>query len=392
MPKSVRLTYLLSSPISSGGASKSFLNLLDGVLCKDTSVLVILPAYGPLCSLLDLRGVEWRIIPFRFAAYPPYRSLKEICLFTPRLVGRIGLNILARIRLTNLLEDFRPDIIHTNVGPVKVGFSVAKKLKIPHIWHLREYQDLDFDIHPMPTMKNFKVSLRNPNNYSIAITEALSEYFSLDPLKSEVIYNGVLSENDSRFCSSKEPYFLFAGRIEKAKGIDTLIDVFVKFCQLNTSHKLLVVGHAPDKKFLSRLTAYVSSKQLDDRIVFLGERSDLFDLMFKATAVIVPSVNEGFGRVAVEAMMNGCLVIGHNTAGTKEILSQDQSIGLPYDTSEELLNYLLTVSNNMESYFPMIKKAQVIAISKYSTEQNVDKTWGFYCKILNNNRHDNILV
>ena len=94
----------------------------------------------------------------------------------------------------------------------------------------------------------------------------------------------------------------------------------------------------------------------------------------------------------VGIVMNGCLVIGHNTAGTKEILSQDQSIGLPYDTSEELLNDLLTVSNNMESYFPMIKKAQVIAISKYSTEQNVDKTWGFYCKILNNNRHDNILV
>ncbi len=390
--KCMRVTYILSSPISTGGATKSFLNLLDGILCKDVSALVVLPEYGALCSLLESRGVKWRIIPFRFEAYPPCRSLTDFSLFIPRLVGRIGLNILARIRLTNLLEDFRPDIIHTNVGPVKVGFSVAKKLKIPHIWHLREYQDLDFDIHPMPTMKSFKASLRNPNNYTIAITEALSEYFSLDPLKSEVIYNGVLSENDSRFCSSKEPYFLFAGRIEKAKGIDTLIDVFVNFCQLNTSHKLLVVGNAPDKKFLSRLTAYVSSKQLDDRIVFLGERSDLFDLMFKSTAVIIPSLNEGFGRVTVEAMIHGCLVIGRNTGGTKEILNQGKSIGLPYDTSEELLHYLITVPDNIESYFPMIKKAQLIAVDKYSTEQNIDKTWSLYCKILNNNRHDNIFV
>jgi len=388
----MRLTYILSSPISTGGASKSFLNLLDGVLCKGASVLVVLPEYGALCPLLDARGVEWRIIPFRFEAYPPCRSLKDYCLFTPRLVGRIGLNILARRRLTSLLTDFRPDIIHTNVGPVKVGFSVAKKLKIPHIWHLREYQDLDFDIHPMPTMQKFKACLRNPNNYTIAITKALSEYFSLDPLKSEVIYNGVLSETNGRFCSNKEDYFLFAGRLEKAKGIDTLIDVFVKFCQINKSHKLLVVGYAPDKKFLSRLTTYVSSKQLEERIVFLGERSDLFDLMFKASAVIIPSLNEGFGRVTVEAMIHGCLVIGRNTGGTKEILNQGKSIGLPYDTSEELLNYLLTVPNNMESYFPMIKKAQVIAIAKYSTEKNIDKTWGFYCKILNNNRHDNILV
>ena len=43
-----------------------------------------------------------------------------------------------------------PDIIHTNTGVIHEGLKVAKRLKIPHVWHLREYQDKDFNWEAFP--------------------------------------------------------------------------------------------------------------------------------------------------------------------------------------------------------------------------------------------------
>jgi len=49
-------------------------------------------------------------------------------------------------------------------------------------------------------------------------------------------------------------------------------------------------------------------------------RDDVYAIMSRATALIVPSHFEGFGRITAEAMFNGCLVAGYNSAGTREIL------------------------------------------------------------------------
>ena len=55
-----------------------------------------------------------------------------------------------------------------------------------------------------------------------------------------------------------------------------------------------------------------------DNVKFLGIRKDIYSLMKNAMALVVSSPSEGFGFITVEAMLNGCLVIGRNTAGTKE--------------------------------------------------------------------------
>lgn len=62
--------------------------------------------------------------------------------------------------------------------------------------------------------------------------------------------------------------------------------------------------------------------------------------MNRATALIVPSPFEAFGLITAEAMFNKCLVIGKDTAGTKEQFDNGQK-----NTIKKLLFVLPTNSN-----------------------------------------------
>ena len=53
-------------------------------------------------------------------------------------------------------------------------------------------------------------------------------------------------------------------------------------------------------------------------VEFMGPRDDVHQLMKGALALVVASHTEGFGLTAVEAMSQGCIVVGNDTAGMKE--------------------------------------------------------------------------
>lgn len=98
----------------------------------------------------------------------------------------------------------------------------------------------------------------------------------------------------------------------------------------------------------------------------------------QTTALMVSSLYEGFGRITVEALFNGCLVIGYNSGGTKEILEKDE-LGILYSNQEELVdNMKMVVSKGIECFFSLIEEAQKKAIKLYTNEQNSINVYDFY--------------
>ena len=108
---------------------------------------------------------------------------------------------LEAIRLMRIIRRIKPDIVHTNVGVIHSGFRAAKALRIPHIWHIREYQTKDFDHEIVPSKEKFEDYLRQ--SYVITITKDLMNYFNLNHYeKAKCIYNGCFFEQDvaKNFC------------------------------------------------------------------------------------------------------------------------------------------------------------------------------------------------
>lgn len=372
------------------GSGKAVLNIMLQMMEKGINVFIVLPTEkGGLFDEVKTRNIRYAIIEGTSYVWPNISTLIDVCLFPYRIVRFFVRKINFEKQLINAVNTYKPDIIHTNVGIIHAGYYVAKKMKIPHVWHLREYQDLDFGWKIYPSKGNFSKMLSHKNNYPVAITKGVFEHYTLDKNKnSQVIYDGVFDrELLPQINIKKKKYLLFVGLISDGKGTAEAIQGFISVAKGLFEYELWIAGGG-NIDYIEKLKNHVKESGFAEMIKFLGHRTDIDYLMSEATALIVASKFEGFGFITAEAMFNGCLVIGRDSAGTKEQFDNGfsmhgEEIGLRYRTTSELIDILkTTVQNGIDPYLPMIEKAQKTVVELYSSQLNAEVIYELYNKIL----------
>ena len=133
------------------GASQSLLTALRGISERpDRKLLVILPYKGMLEQALVEYGIEYsvrsfpRCVEFKNKSTSLWRTLKKYRAYRRQV--RLTFPDLEKIGL-----EFRPDVIYTNTSVVAVGYALARKLRVPHVWHIREFGDRDYDFIYFPS-------------------------------------------------------------------------------------------------------------------------------------------------------------------------------------------------------------------------------------------------
>lgn len=382
----MKVLYILSSSSTFGGSTKSFLRMLSNLRKQDIEIHVVCPDDGPAYKILLKEGFKVFIIPTRFHTYPQWNSLLNCILFLPRLVKHYFVNHKALKKICSLCELYHYDIIHTNVSVINVGEKAAKRYGIQHIYHIREYQDLDFGMNMIPTRAKYIHYIKQCN--SICITKDIRQHYGLTDKNSVVIYNGIKSEDDIFFNDLKEDYFLFVGRVDTNKGFDIVLRSYYEFHKQNLNVKLFVAGMFISSDFEKYTKEFISKKGLSDNIIFLRLRNDVDLLMRKAKACIIASPNEAFGLVMVEAMFNGCLTIVFESCGSKEQLNNAALMGmpdiaLPYKNENELIRLMIEVgTNDISIYKNIIEHSQKVVSSLYTIEQNASHVYSYYQKLL----------
>lgn len=390
------VVYILNSTYSLGGASKSFLSLISGLKRKGVCPLVVVPDKEGIYADLLRMGVEVIVALYRPNTYPRFATVKDKLLFLPRLWARRWLNRRAVSRLFALLSvRGHVHLVHTNVSVVDIGFRLARRLRVPHVYHIREYGDLDFHEFYFPSWKLFHKRLRVPLSYVICITEGILRHHLLQGYSAaRVIYNGIETGTVPGAGDSFEDrkFFLYAGRIEPAKGLDLLLEAYAAYVEKSASGTpLWVAGDAGDDSYSRCLNEYVRSRGLGGHVRFLGPRRDVDVLMRKALAIVIPSRFEAFGRCMPEAMSNGCLVIGRDTGGTKEQFDNGlrltgAEIGFRFTTVAELAEALGRAESLSEhERTDIVERACRTVRTLYSTDAYVDGVYQFYRDILNEN-------
>ncbi|WP_432709238.1 glycosyltransferase [Pedobacter sp.] len=381
--------------VCDGGSFKALLNMLDGLAAYHVNPLVIINVKNEFTEELERRNIPYQVVRYKFNLWPFYSSWNDKIRFFWRLFSNPVYNLIALKRMEGFAKNFGAELVHTNTGVLHVGFKVAKKLGLPHVWHFREYQntgvnvEYHFHMHPFPTIKCFFSKLYFPENYSIAITEGIYRHFNMHSDRARIIYDGVFKSTNGNFVADKSRYFLFVGRINHQKGFTDLIDAFVDFAAKDQDYELWIAAKFVDNEYTKAIQNKLHQKNLQARVKFLGYRADVQDFMLRATALIVPSKFEGFGFITAEAMFNGCLVIGRNVTGTKEqfdngLKENGLEIGLRFSSTTELSRALNEVkSNGIASYVPMIRRAQKTAIRLYAIEENSRKVFEYYQDLLN---------
>lgn len=288
-----------------------------------------------------------------------------------------------------IAKEFKPNIIHCNTSVIDYGLWAAKLLNIPHIWHIREYQDLDFKIKTYPSRHNLLKKMHLKWNYNISITKGIYKHFKMRPCD-RVIYDGVIQENikESQSSEFKFQYILYVGNICEGKGLHILINQFIKFHGQNPEIHLLIVNKINQgDEYYKYCKQLIDTNKCESHIHFIGYRKDVYTLMLSAKALIVPSRFEGFGFIVAEAMYNNCLVIGRNTGGVKEqfdngLQQTGSEIGLRFTDDNDIAQLL---QDAITKDFSIMKSlAKKVVLNNYTTEINANNLLTFYRDVIRN--------
>lgn len=389
----MRILYI-AHVVDIGGASIALLNIIKG-LPKMIEVGVMLPVQeGWLVDELRKYNCQLFFSNYELMVFP-VASIRKYGRWNPIGYLKFGKGLYNKFRkrknarkdLKKIINEFHPDIVHCNCGPLTFSLKVCQQLGVPHVWHLREYIYEDMKMRVIPSISLFKKKLKQQGNHCIAITKGIFDFFELQEGRDEVIYDGVfgMPEQKEFMDYAKGDYIFVAGRIESAKGTLMLLEAFCKFHKSYPYVKLLLAGGFSNPQYLKQCETFVSDNLLYDFVLFLGERNDIYQLMQKARFIVVASPSEGFGFITAEAMLNSCLVIGRNTAGTKEQFDNGlrlagEEIGLRFETTEELVERMCDALE--DSYTHMRKKAFEVVIQNYTIQSHIQHLMSYYNKIL----------
>ena len=135
------------------------------------------------------------------------------------------------------------------------------------------------------------------------------------------------------------------GRLDEKKGQIEVIQALSLLKETEQNIHVVFIGDKTKNEadeYVLKLNEAIELNHLQDKISFLPHQSNMQKLYGAFDLVIVPSWEETFGTVTIEAMASGVPVIGSNTAGTAEILGNETFLFQPKNP-EDLSSTLLDV-------------------------------------------------
>jgi glycosyltransferase involved in cell wall biosynthesis len=196
---------------------------------------------------------------------------------------------------------------------------------------------------------------------SKTMKDELKMLYKIPDSKIDVVPNGIVSKKFERDVdveeikrkyniSSLEPMILFIGRLTRQKGPDLLIGAMPKVLKNNPTAKLVVVGGGVMEK---RLKIMAKKLNLENSIEFIGyaPQDEYLDLLNSCDMVCIPSRNEPFGLVLLEAWSAGRPVVASDVGGLGENIENFKTgvmVSPLSDSISEGINYLLNNPTEMQ--------------------------------------------
>ncbi len=226
-------------------------------------------------------------------------------------------------------------------GKIKLVYHQAMQLGVPKkdIIHTFRFNRIDAWVSTLNYMKKQVLSH----------TKFPEKKLHVIPLGTNIDSTSIHSKEEARkLLNLHSDKFLVGvvGRLDEKKG---QLEVIQALSLLKDSEKNIHVVFIGDKTkneadaYVQKLQHAIEFNHLQEKTTFLPHQSDMQLLYGAFDLVIVPSWEETFGTVTIEAMASGVPVIGSNTAGTAEILENETFLfhaKNPEDLSSTLLNIL----------------------------------------------------
>lgn len=182
------------------------------------------------------------------------------------------------------------------------------------------------------------------------------------------------------------PLLVFSGRLEWEKGVHTLIDALPRIRRRIGSFHLVIAGRGSTD---DQLRAQVVAKRVKSRVSFVGwlPERELQDLVGAADLVIVPSLYEPFGMVALEAAALGTPLIVSGAGGLAELVTDGVSGRVfPAGDPGALADAIIRALQDPATTTRMARTARTRALRDYGWPVIADRTVQVYVDAIEEER------
>lgn len=318
-----------------GGAERSMLDLASGLDRSSFHPMAALPA-GRLAERLETAGVKVFPMPLKRLTRRELKKqpVRSIFHWTAQVC-----------RLALLMRRQKIGLVHSNgAGAQLYGAAAASLAGVPSVWHCRDMVDLGA-AGRLLGMKSAKI---------VCVSGAVREHLrskGIEEGKTAVIYNGLAPEQhlpgpppkglrQSLGCGPEDFLIGMAAQTVPWKNHKLFIEAAARISGRTPQARFVIAGadlfgdHPGYKEELERLAKGLG---LESRLVFTGFREDFPDILRALDLLVLPSKNEPFGRVIIEAMALEKPVVAVDSGGPKEIVRHG-SDGLLVNPEPEALS------------------------------------------------------
>jgi glycosyltransferase involved in cell wall biosynthesis len=175
---------------------------------------------------------------------------------------------------------------------------------------------------------------------------------------------------------------LCVGRLVPQKGVEYFIRAIPKIARRYPEARFVIVGEGWSRDILE---AEARATGHSDKIKFTGFASDkeVIDLMSSADALVVPSIYEPFGIVALEGMATGAPVVASKVDGLAEVIEHDKTGIFVYPRSPDSIAWGIDrVLSDPDHARWLTENAKEVLHKSYSWEAVAIKTVEAYKKVV----------
>ena len=225
------------------------------------------------------------------------------------------------------------DIVHAHNIPSYLAMKKApgKKVLSLHGIYSQQITEIHGKIYSNIS-KNYEGKALKSADAITAVSKEACDYYSKDGFDVIHVPNAIDLDNFPKKATRKfENQIIYAGRLSKEKGIDTLLDVAE---HLPAEYNLLIAGMGPEEE---KVRSVASSKT---NVHYLGYQSkqNTISLIRGSDLLIQPSIMEGISSTLLEAMGCGTCILASNVGGNVEIIENNKTgVLIEPNNAEKLL-------------------------------------------------------
>lgn len=243
-------------------------------------------------------------------------------------------------KLVRLIRRKRIEVLHlTDFGACTFGRLAGSLTGTPAIVQVISHHS-EFTARGFPPYVELAYRVLAPStSRALAISPSVKEFsvqhMGFAPDDVEVLYyplpshsfaepspESVTELRERLGIAADDPVIGAVTRFHPVKGIRYLVDAFARLSRQYPRVRLILVGQGPEEE---RLHRQVRELGVEDRVIFAGFQRDVQRFVKLFSVSVVPSLEEGFGLVALESLALGVPVVASRLGGLPDVVAHEQT-------------------------------------------------------------------